>query len=207
MAKYFVTNIGKNADTISNLDKINLVKRIQESEFTFKYFMELLEDYHRFNYGKTYGLTLVLLAHKSSLVVPETFYFHSYLQVTPPPPKLKQDEITGEFEPVNQERFFLRNLRVFTIENLCDYYHQQMGSKTRIKARDEQGMYTLLASCNHDLDLCMFTIDYGISIFQERGKRNLPSPSYLVDYIDDAEDMLNQRIDTCTRADLDHEYE
>ncbi|HEY4478598.1 MAG TPA: hypothetical protein VI775_02025 [Candidatus Paceibacterota bacterium] len=216
VARYIFTNIRQDINTASKEVKMNLINQLTKIDMEPSEYIQKLHELQRLRPSKAKHISNaydVIRVGRTKVdpdnkLTPGTFYYHTRLQATSPRPKLKQLE-SGEFievyEKEEDKKFVLRNVRDFTLTDLCDYFHEKMHTEVLLKSRDRASMEIVIKACGGDIDLVLYTIDASSSIRNDKDLPRLTSPIYLMDYIPNGMAMLEDRINTCKAEGIDHE--
>jgi hypothetical protein len=204
LAKFFFTDITGTLDKASTPEKLAVIKQIEQSKLDITLLKEIMIDYKHLSKTDITSFAYILNAYKNS-ILQDRFYYHPYLQVSSSAPVIKQNA-DGEFEEYYTEPFFLRNIRIFTIKNLIDYFYVKNGTHSFSATRDKSTAELFLRACESDLDLALFTIDVGISLNKDQKKEPAPTMIHLTDYIPEGRKMLFDRVSNSGAVGLTHEY-
>ncbi|WP_067923602.1 hypothetical protein [Alicyclobacillus shizuokensis] len=129
-----------------------------------------------------------------NLMEPDVFYYHNELREVPPPTRIVKDPVTGQFIRTDSE-FYLEMKRRFTMNDLLAYWYRSNGTvdpKEHTRRQDEARFRYLLGIYN--LDEILFAIDCAKSLREERQQSPLRNVFELERYIEDARQMLLEKI-------------
>lgn len=138
----------------------------------------------------------------NNLMHPNAFYYHPVLQLTPPPPVVRQLDDGSFVSSYEEEDFFLEMKDSFTYEDLVDYFHKVMNiSGEGYRQRDVGAFKHLLKS--HSLDEVLYTIDASRFYAEDYSKPLPKNPFDIRDYTDEGASVLDERKNTCYMEGLD----
>lgn len=131
---------------------------------------------------------------EENLLVPNQYYYHNQLRITPGPPKRILDYNTGEIKSMDEE-YFLEIRASYTVDDLTDYFLEQFNMPDRWEERRRIiGSFKYLLK-THDIDLILFMIDaasnYSYSEDMDMASFN---PIKLGDWKTIAQNHLNEKI-------------
>jgi hypothetical protein len=136
-----------------------------------------------------------------NLIVPSQFYYHSALQLTPPPPTISQLP-NGDFVS-NYEDFYLEIREVFTLDDLLTYFYQKVGIvETTTLERDKGAFRHMLKS--FDVDFILHLIDEAYAQAVDRGAPIPKEPFSIQDYVQDTYQLYENRKNICYEGGFDH---
>jgi hypothetical protein len=126
------------------------------------------------------------------------FYYHPALQIAPPPPTVSVN-VDGTFSASYEEdTFYLEIKEKYTVDDLVDRFYKRAGiTKQRNRTADKGAFKHLLKS--NELDVILYAIDEAVI------SDDIPrSPFDLSDHLDNAELVLEDRMNTLHMEGLDH---
>lgn len=127
-----------------------------------------------------------------NLIDIDTFYYHSALQLIPPPPQLVLDLETGECRST-AEPWYLELVCSFTLEDLADYYLKRFRLPPEARTPRLFGGLSWLVK-HHGLEKVLFLID-ACRAEVEAGRAEVPeSPLVLGDFSRAADEARAQKV-------------
>lgn len=200
LARYFLTEIKRTQD-LSSLKAIT--KQLEYSKLGSDYLKEIMDDYKRLNKHPPQDINKILKA--DNLIIPGRFYYHPHLQVSQGPPTISLTD-DGDFEEkYNSPHFFLRNVRIFTIENFNRYYLDKVNLPyAPLRAKSTANIF--LEACMDNLDIALFTIDLAYFKMSNEGVRIQPTLMHLSDYVLEGSLIYEDKRSLMLERGLAHEF-
>lgn len=128
----------------------------------------------------------------NNLLEPHVFYYHNLLREVSPPTKIVKDPATGKMVRQTQP-FFLEMKKRFTMQELMDYWYEQMEIKpNEHMIRQDEGKFKYILG-NYTLDEVLFAIDASKTLRKERQLRLLRNAFELDKYIEDAREFIKAK--------------
>jgi hypothetical protein len=137
----------------------------------------------------------------NNLLEPGKFYYHTALQIAPPPPTIMQRDDGTFYSSYEDEEFYLEMKEVFTLSDLVDYFYKVMEIDVDFKERDMGAFKHILKS--YDIDTVLYMINEARVMSEDRGKSKPTSPFDIRDYADDAIAVLEDRKNSAYMEGLD----
>lgn len=153
---------------------------------------------------------------KDNLLSPNTFYYHPFLQIVPPPPTIQINKDGTFTESYSNEEFYLRIKEYFTIKNAIDYFFSKFTELPKRPKRDlgamkfvyERHMIPTIeyygSGDMNPVDLLLFTIDAARAYTYDLDIKLTNGILGLGDYVDDGLAIYQERINNCKLNDLTH---
>lgn len=130
---------------------------------------------------------------RQNLLKQGSFYYHNQLRIVPGAPVRELDYNTGEIKKIEEE-FFLEMRASYTIDNVIDYYIDQLNLTPSYQERSRfiGALKYLLKQYN--IDLLLFMIDQAANhlVYDDKSRRDY-NPLNLSDYRGYAEQTLNHK--------------
>lgn len=127
----------------------------------------------------------------NNLLDPNIFYYHNLLRNVSPPTRLVRDK---EGRLVRQSQaFYLEMKQRFTLQELLDYWYQQMNIKpNEHMIRQDEGKFKYILG-NYTIDEVLFSIDVSKTLREERQLQPLRNAFELDKYIEDARVFIRSK--------------
>lgn len=138
----------------------------------------------------------------NNLIKRGKFYYHPELQVTPPPPVLRENR-DGTFSYVDEKtEFYLEIREKYTLEDLTNYFYKTMNlPKNEMSFKRDMGAFKHMLE-TMDLDLILYTIDEALFLSIDTNKRHPKVAFDIRDYIGEGEEILSARKAICYEGGL-----
>ena len=132
------------------------------------------------------------------------FYYHPLLQVTSRPPAYTLNPHTMDFEMLPREPFFLEMRDSFRIEDLTAYFILRTNSEDTFQTRHHNQLRKMVQY--HGLDMVLYLIEAGVIASVDEDKQMPHSPMFLMDNLEAAKMMYENRKEIAREGGLTHVY-
>lgn len=140
----------------------------------------------------------------NNLIEKDVFYYHNALRDVSGPTRILKGE-DGRLIRMS-EPFYLEIKKRFTLKDLLNYWYTTMNiTPTEHIVRQDEGKFRYLLS-NYTLDEILFAIDVSKSIRKEQQLRPLRNAFELDKYIEQAREMLQQKINVHKLQGINREF-